>query len=255
MYDDNRLDAGEGPPRLHHGVNPTSAAQSSPTRIAEGTFTFSENRGQDSRVVWLERWTRFVVGTLTLTLALGVAAEAKPRQLEFHGKQLYERKTGLTVIPDEIQEHVIVSSRRHHFWVVLPYSESWILETGKKVPLVARDDSYSVSVSIVRRKEEDPAEHLARLLEELQASKHTEVREGVLLHSHGRPVLRYQARDADPGDASPWHWHYRSVAPQGGHWYVLELSFPSAGELADAVDVERVLDILGAGFGADFQLD
>ena len=105
---------------------------------------------------------RRIVTTGLLGLALFLTAavatlplQAKQRQVSFKGRHVFESHTGLTALPDETRDHLFLSSTTHHFWLVLPYSETWILESSKKTPLQAWDERYTVSIRVEDREQGD----------------------------------------------------------------------------------------------------
>ena len=187
---------------------------------------------------------------LILTWTAWGQARAKQWQLRFEGQHVFEEHTGLTALPDETHEHVFVSSTMHHFWLVLPYSESWLLETGKKLPLDARDDRYTVSVRVVPREEESDEEFLRGVLAELAQGGRRRTHDATFFELHDRSILRVKSR----GTEAAWTWMYHVVSPRGNRWYLLQFALEKDDEVERETE-ERILDILGAGFGADFEID
>jgi len=198
--------------------------------------------------------SRGVVLALALLLTSGTAlsAQAKKRQVSFKGRHVFEPHTGLTALPDESQEHLFLSSTAHHFWLVLPYSETWILESGKKTPLQARDDRYTVSIRVEDRIKGSDEEFLRGLLAELAESRDRPVYDATFFEVRKRAILRVKSRGTDP--ERPWSWTFLTVAPRKNLWYLLELTL-DGGEELDRETQEQFLDICGIGFGTDFDVD
>jgi hypothetical protein len=97
---------------------------------------------------------------ITRLLLLGVVAwstggenHAGPKSLKFKGKELWDKQTGLTVLPDQEDGDVVLSSIHHGYFLVLPYSESWLFTTSRQLPLEGQDDHYVVSIAVEPRHE------------------------------------------------------------------------------------------------------
>jgi hypothetical protein len=158
----------------------------------------------------------------------------------------------LTALPDDTREHLFLSSTRHHFWLVLPYSESWILESGKKTPLQARDDLYTVSIRLEDREQNDDEKFLRGLLAELAEARERPVYDATFFEVRERAILRVKFKGTDP--EQPWSWTFLTADPRADSWYVLELTLDGGKEL-DPETHEQLLDICGIGFGADFDVE
>ena len=191
---------------------------------------------------------------IALALAATVgAALAKNYRLSFSGYPILEGQGGLTVVHDEPREHLFVSSRPHNYWLALPYSETWEFVTGKKLPLEARDGVYDVAIEILEARRETEAEFLRNGLQDPGIG---DVIKSELLEAHGRPVLRYLTEGGAlskrfAGEQKTF-WNYCCVTRRQNSWYSLRISRAyEGGPPASAVE-EQLLDILGAGFGADF---
>ncbi len=198
------------------------------------------------------------LSTLRVLMAcclLASPASGKIRTLEFKGEALFEKRTGLVVMPDRERDNLVISSELHHFFLVLPYSETWRIRTGKKLPLEAIDETHMVTIRVVPRREEDERAHLVGILQSLSNSGQVGIRSVEFLESHGRVLLRYRAQPGrlpeDFRQRDPWFWNYWAVAPRASVWYVLHLSL-----IDPSIDLgrhdARLRAMLGAGFRADF---
>jgi GNAT superfamily N-acetyltransferase len=187
-----------------------------------------------------------------LTLATAAPTSAEQAEVRFKGQRLFEPDSGLTVLPDETKDHLFLSSTSHNYWLVLPYSESWVLESGKKLPLEGTDGRYSVHVRREPKKQAGAEAFLRSRLAEIAESRARPAHDATMLEAHDRPILRVQTKSTNPD--RPWTWSFITVAPRGRHWYLLELTLDGDEELERETEM-RILDICGAGFGADFDLD
>jgi hypothetical protein len=187
---------------------------------------------------------------LAFTLVATGQARAKNHVVPFEGKHVYEEQTGLTALPDEAHEHLFLSSLKHHFWLVLPYSETWVLETGKNLPLDAKDERYIVSIRVEPRGKTGDEAFLRQKLAELAQGEDERAFDALFFDVHDRSILRVKSRGAE----GSWAWTYRVVTPRKDRWYLLTLTVQDA-EPLDTEHEEQILDILGVGFGADFDLD
>ena len=81
----------------------------------------------------------------------------------------------------------------------------------------------------------------------------------MILEAYDRPILRYKSRFAslpkNSGDAAGWTWNYWTAVSRDSEWYVLHVSSAAASETPPDQEDSEVLNWLGAGFGADFDLD
>ena len=193
------------------------------------------------------------VGLALLLFAVAaLPLQAKQRQVSFKGRHVFEQHTGLTALPDEAQEHLFLSSTTHKFWLVLPYSENWILASSKKDPLQAQDDRYTVSIRIEDRLQGSDEEFLRGLLAELAEARDRPAYDATFFEVQERSVMRVKSKGTDP--EQPWSWTFLTVAPRKNLWYLLELTLDGGKEL-DVETEQRLLDICGVGFGADFDVN
>ena len=194
---------------------------------------------------------RIVLGLVLLlsTAAATPSVQAKQRQVAFKGRHVFEAHTGLTALPDETHDHLFLSSTTHNFWLVLPYSETWILESSKKTPLQAQDDRYVVSIRIENREQGSDEEFLRGLLAELAEARDRPAHDATFFEVRKRAIMRVKSRGTDPD--RPWSWTFLTVAPRKNLWYLLELTLDGGEELERETE-EQLLDICGIGFGADF---
>lgn len=189
---------------------------------------------------------------LVISVAATLPLQARQRQVSFKGRHVFESHTGLTALPDETHEHLFLSSTMHNFWLVLPYSESWILESSKKIPLEARDERYTVSILLEDRAQGSAEEFLRGLLAEIAEARDRPAYDAAFFEVGGRAIMRVKSQGSDP--ERPWSWTYLTVTPRGDSWYLLEITL-EGGEELDRETEERLLDICGVGFGADFDVD
>jgi len=194
-----------------------------------------------------------------LLVVLGVAfclssdLEAATKKLKFKGKQLWEKTTGLTILPDEEKDDLSVSSIHHGFFLMLPYSESWVFETSRELPLRAQDDQYVVSIVVEpRRQGETERDRLGAVLSDLEASRRITIRGAEFLEADDHGILRYEARLTSPpqGVPNPWRSDYWTVRQRDGHWVTAHLSFENA-----PLPAATILRMLGAGFRGDFEVE
>jgi len=199
------------------------------------------------------------LAAVALTCLVSQDTVAKTKKVHFKGKQLFEKRTGLTVLPDDDRTDVMVSSIHHHYRLVLPYSENWLFETDHDLPLLAQDDTYTVSIAIVPKDGDTASERLQLILKRLRGSAGTELRDPTFLKAYERPILRYKARFAslpkEFGDTAPWVWNYWTAVSRESDWYVLHVSTEAESDIPPDEKDPTVLKRLGAGFGADFDVD
>lgn len=193
----------------------------------------------------------------SMTLMASVETPAKPKKVRFTGKHLFEKRTGLTVLPTDDRSDLALTSIHHHYWVILPYSETWVFETDYDLPLWGNDETYNVSIAVVPKDTDEVADCLRRVLERVQGSNDIELRDPEFLEAFGRPILRYRARPAllSDDDGNMWFWNYWTAAPRESSWYVLHVSTAAMSGTPSHEDDAAVLEMLGMGFGADFDLD
>jgi hypothetical protein len=189
---------------------------------------------------------------LLLVAVAALPLQAKQRQVSFKGRHVFEEHTGLTVLPDETQEHLFLSSTTHNFWLVLPYSESWTLASSKKDPLQAQDDRYTVSIRIEDREQGSDEEFLRGLLAELAEARDRPAYDATFFEVRKRSIMRVKSKGTDP--EQPWSWSFLTVAPRKNVWYLLEVTLDGGKDLDTEVE-QRILDICGIGFGADFDVN
>jgi hypothetical protein len=168
------------------------------------------------------------------------------KELKFRGRQMVDKKVGLIVVPQK-PIGVAVSSTLHHFWVLLPYSETWTFESTESQPLKAVDDRHAVTVAAYPATPGGTAEYLEGVLKSLQDSDAVVIRKAEFVVERNRRILRYEAA---PSSRGPWLWNYWTAVEHSGrgvslHLSVLHANFePSSGE--------RGLRVLLSSLEADF---
>jgi len=159
-------------------------------------------------------------------------AQMLPRGVvKFTGKEIRgDQQTGLMVIPSKRIPFITVGSLYHGFTVLLPYSESWELESGTELPLLAKEKYFIASINIGLSPIRTPTEYYEKLLENMKKSGEFELQkvEIVKIADTQKPILRYQVRKAlmpeQSRDMNRWRWNYWVAVQYGPAWYALHLS-------------------------------
>jgi hypothetical protein len=162
---------------------------------------------------------------------IGSASMMPKAKISFTGQEIRgDEKTGLIVIPSKKMPFITVHSPYHKFIFLLPYSESWELESGTDVPLYARDNNYIVSVNIGTSPANSPREYYEWFLENLKKSGQYLTQNVAVsnIPNSDKVFLRYQVKLAAPAEeyqhVNKWTWNYWMAAPYGSKWYALHLS-------------------------------
>lgn len=151
--------------------------------------------------------------------------------VRFTGQEIRDdQQTGLTVSPSKRMPFIAVGSSYHDFTLLLPYSETWELESGTQVALFAKDEYYIASLNIGVSPIRTPLEYYEKFLENMKKSGEYETQkiEIIKIPNSEKQILRYQARKAllpeQYQHMNRWLWNYWMAVRYGSEWYALHIS-------------------------------
>lgn len=201
---------------------------------------------QPSEIVYVKKEPRMrnrnvVVTAVFLILIMapliGHAAMLPRGVVKFTGQEIRgDQQTGLIVFPSKGMPFITVGSPYHDFSLLLPYSESWELESGTEVALFAKDKHYIASVNIGISPIGTPRGYYEKFLENMDKSGEVERQKTEIIKTPNtkKPILRYQSRRAILPERlqhmNRWVWNYWVAVQYGSEWYALHLSVTSEDE-------------------------
>lgn len=182
-----------------------------------------------------------------------------PNRIAFRGDNLTERESGINVTAGEDGDIIAVSSNRHHYSLVLPYSDGWdfswkegYLLTGSAGP-----------VNVVLRatvSEDSPLEHLSLLRKMLKKPGAVPGLESARIVKHrGDMVLITVVDGAEAAGSEALngvkHLNVFSVRKWKNLLYRLNISTPYVKGKGDSELRAEILDYATAGFSASYMRD
>ena len=179
-----------------------------------------------------------------------VAASARAGEVRFRGREVTDKKTGLSLVPVKEIKAVAASSLTHHYFLILPSAGEWRLESSESVPLTGSDGRFQVTL-LATEGSASPSSYLQDLLAKLQATDGLKIRDAQFSEERGYPILSYQAM----ADGSPvpevWQWNYWTVAVHGQFGFALHLS--TMDQAVAASSEEQRIRTLLTSLRADFK--
>jgi len=190
---------------------------------------------------------------------LMVLSGCSPNRAAFRGYDLIERETGINVTVGSGEEIIAVSNTRHHYSIILPYSDEWDFSWKEGYLLIGK----SGSVNVVLRatvSDHSPEEHLWLLKETLeQPGAVPGLESAKMVLYRGEKVLvtivdGARATDTEALDGVK-HLNVFSVRKWKNLLYRLNLSVPYINGAGAAELRKEFLDYVTAGFSVSYMRD
>jgi len=178
------------------------------------------------------------------------------QQFRFHGEMIQDDRTGLTVIGEEKDRIVAVTSARHHYSLVLPWTEDWRFDVADAPLLKGTSGLLNLTLS-VEECDESAKSHLRTLQARLaEGGRLKGVEKSEIISHRGEPVLRLVIDAAAASGKREFRGvkmvHLHAAERVGRLVYVLHLSRVIPADEAAQFDGRPLLSFATVGFRADF---
>jgi len=188
-----------------------------------------------------------------------VLAGCSPNRAAFRGDDLIEREAGINVTAGSGGDIIAVSNTRHHYSIILPYSDAWDFSWKEGYLLIGK----SGPVTVVLRatvSDHSPEQHLWRLKETLEQPGAVPGLESARIFLHrGEKVLVTIVDGARATDSQALngvkHLNVFSVRKWKNLLYRLNLSVPYRSGAGYEGPRREFLDYVTAGFSVSYMRD
>jgi hypothetical protein len=200
----------------------------------------------------------YLSGTVALAFLLALAA-CSPNRIAYRGENLTERESGINVTADADGNIIAVSSQRHHYSLVLPYSDKWDFSWKEGYLLIGSAGPVSVVLRATVT-EDSPGSHLKMLREMLKRPGAVPGLESARLVKHRGDVVLVtvvdgaRATDSEALDGVK-HLNVFSVRKWKNLLYRLNISTPYVKGKGARELRSEILDYATAGFSSSYMRD
>ena len=194
----------------------------------------------------------------TALALLCTVAVADP-ELRFSGKTVQDPKTGLTILGEEKDRAIAVTSLRDHYSLILPWTEDWRFTVGRSPLLKGASGLVNLTLS-VEECDETARQHLETVQRQLAESGRLKgVEKSEIVTFRKEPVLLIVLDAAAASGSAEFKGvkmiHLHAAERVGRLVYVLHLSSVIPAEVAASFDEKPLLNFATLGFRADFMRD
>lgn len=196
---------------------------------------------------------------VVVALLCASASASGGREHRFTGKMIQYGETGLTVMGEEKEKIIVVSSLRHHYSLVLPYGVDWVVSEDDDPLLKGNSGLVNVTLS-AEETDESPERHLQGVKARLSEPGRIKGLEKLELVTYRKePVLR----NVVDGEKASGSREFRGVkilnvftAKRWGKVvYLLHLSRVIPAADAASTDEKPFMNFATVGFQVDFMRD
>lgn len=169
---------------------------------------------------------------------------------------MYNKRDGITIIGDKDKKFIALTSLRHHYALVLPYTEDWVFTNGTDSLLRGNAGVINLTLT-VEKTVETPQQHLETHRQAIRANPANKGIEKLeMITFKGEPVLtEIQDGAAASGNRTfqgvQVH-HFFAAKNWKGALYVLHLSQVVSPKDQKSFDESMLLSMVTRGFSVDF---
>ena len=87
------------------------------------------------------------------------------KSIYFNGAFIYDEESGISIIPAENKEVIVVTNLNYHYAIILPYAINWEITFNDKYVLLASNKTIDVTLELIRSDNKTSEEFLKNLLQ------------------------------------------------------------------------------------------